>query len=313
MRAYDVLVLGDLNVDLVVRGAEVVPEFGQGEHIVDDATLTPGGSGAIFACGASRLGLRVALSSEVGDDELGRFLVRSLVERGVDTTDVRLAPGQKTGLTIHLVRDGDRAMLTYPGAIAAFTAADVSRVLLGQARHVHASSFFLQFALRPGLAELFAAARAAGASASLDPGWDPSGRWNGSLRQTLREVDVFFPNEQEARNVAGAESLDAALDILQSQTGCVVVKRGPHGAVARQGHATASCAGFPTRVVDTIGAGDTFAAGFMCARVRGYELVDCLRWGCAAGALSATQAGGLAGQPTADAVEALLASSEGPR
>jgi sugar/nucleoside kinase (ribokinase family) len=310
MRAYDVLVLGDLNVDVVVRGVAVAPEFGQGEHLVDDASLTPGGSGAIFACGASRLGLRVALSSKVGDDELGRFLVRTLGERGVDTAAVVSAPGLKTGLTVHLVRDGDRAMLTYPGAIAAFTAADVSRELLGQARHVHASSVFLHSGLRPGLAGLLAAARAAGASTSLDPGWDPAGQWNGSLQQALRQVDFFFPNEQEALYVARADSLAAALDTLQQQTGCVVVKRGPRGAVARQGRAAVACAGFPVRVVDTVGAGDTFAAGFVCAHLRGHELAGCLRWGCAAGALSATQAGGLAGQPTAAALEAFLASSD---
>ncbi len=311
MRTYDVVVLGDLNVDLVLRGAAVVPEFGQGEHLVDDASLTLGGSGAIFACGASRLGLRVALSSKVGDDEFGRFLVRALVERGVDATAVVTAPDQKTGLTVHLVRNGDRAMLTYPGAMAAFTPADVSRELLGQADHVHASSVFLQPGLRAGLAELLAAARAAGGSTSLDPGWDPAGQWNGPLWRALRQADIFFPNEHEALCVARAKTLDAALNVLQQQTDCVVVKRGPHGALARQGGRVASCAGFPVEVADTVGAGDTFAAGFVFARLRGCGLEDCLRWGCAAAALSATRAGGLAGQPTAAAVEAFLAREDG--
>src|SRR5690349_21175876 len=67
----DLLVLGDANPDLVLRGGDVVPAFGQAEHLVDDARLTIGGSGAILACGAAKLGLRVAIAAVVGDGLFG--------------------------------------------------------------------------------------------------------------------------------------------------------------------------------------------------------------------------------------------------
>ena len=178
MRDYDILVIGELNVDLILSGHDVTPAFGQAEKLVDDATLATGSSSAIFACGASRLGLRVAFAGKVGDDEFGRFMVRSLQEQGVDTTHVIVDHKVKTGLTVHLSRPHDRAMLTYLGSIAAFRAEEIDRQVLGRARHVHMSSFFLQTGIRHEAADLFAAARTAKATVSLDPGWDPAESWD---------------------------------------------------------------------------------------------------------------------------------------
>src|ERR671930_686311 len=78
----DLLVVGDANPDLVLRGGDVVPTFGQREQIVDEAALVLGGSGSIMACGAARLGLSVGMVACVGDDALGRFTVESLAARG---------------------------------------------------------------------------------------------------------------------------------------------------------------------------------------------------------------------------------------
>jgi hypothetical protein len=91
MPDFDLLVLGDANPDLIVRG-DVIPEFGQAEKLVDGADLVIGGSGAIAACGAARLGLRVAFSGVVGDDVFGRFMLDALAERGVDTTGLVVDP-----------------------------------------------------------------------------------------------------------------------------------------------------------------------------------------------------------------------------
>src|SRR6185436_18005345 len=74
-KAFDLVVVGELNADLILRG-EVIPEFGQVEKLLDDATLALGSSSAIFACGAARLGLRVAFIGKVGDDEFGKFVRR---------------------------------------------------------------------------------------------------------------------------------------------------------------------------------------------------------------------------------------------
>lgn len=312
MRDYDILVVGELNVDLILTGEDVMPRFGQAEKLVDDATLAVGSSSAIFACGASRLGLRVAFSGKVGDDAFGRFMLRSLQEHGVDTTYVIVAPNVKTGLTVHLSRPNDRAMLTYLGSIAAFQAAEVDRRLFARTRHLHMSSFFLQSSIRPSASDLFTAAHAAGATVSLDPGWDPAEGWNGALRQALAHIDIFLPNQQEAQAITKTADTRLALDQLAAELPLVAIKLGAQGAVARHGSDEVSCSGFRVPAVDTTGAGDSFNAGFLYAYLHTYNLAICLRWGCACGALATTQVGGTTGQPTVSEVEALLASHDRP-
>src|SRR4051794_21234530 len=149
----DLLVVGDANPDLILRGGDVVPAFGQREQIVDEAALVLGGSGSIMACGAARLGLSVAIAACVGDDSLGRFTREALAEAGVDTAGVPVPPGA-TGVTVALARAEDRAMLTARGALAALDPAAVPDELLHQARHVHVTSPFLQPRLRDGLEAL---------------------------------------------------------------------------------------------------------------------------------------------------------------
>ena len=306
MHDHDILVIGELNVDLILTGADLVTEFGQAEKLVDDAVLTLGSSSAIFACGASRLGLRVAFTGKVGDDVFGHFMLRTLRERGVDTSPIVVDPEVKTGVTVHFSQPADRAMLTYPGSIFSFSASEVNTSLFSRARHVHSSSFFLQTGLREGLAGLFATAQSAGATVSLDPGWDPAGLWDGTLHRALNHVDVFLPNEQEARRITGMDEVQSALAMLSQKVPSVAVKLGADGAIARQGEDDARCTGFDVRPVDTTGAGDSFNAGFLSAYLQGLGLPECLQWGCACGALSTTGLGGISSQPTLDEMRSLL-------
>ena len=95
----DLLVLGDANPDLILLGGDVVPAFGQAEHLVDDARLTMGGSGAILACGAAKLGLRVAICALVGDDLFGRYVREGLESAGVETSGIAVDQEAATGVT----------------------------------------------------------------------------------------------------------------------------------------------------------------------------------------------------------------------
>jgi len=306
MRGSNILVIGELNVDLVLTGKELIPEFGQTEKLVDDATLALGSSSAIFACGARRLGLHVVFVGKVGDDDFGRFVLRTLRRRGVDTTPVIVDSAVKTGLTLHLSRRTDRAMLTFLGSIAALCGDEVDQRLLRRIDHVHAGSFFLQAGMQSALPGLFAAARAAGATVSLDPGWDPTAGWDGRLSPALDQVDIFLPNDQEAMAIAGTANLAAALDLLARRVPVTVVKLGPDGAWARSGAHEVRCQGFDVDVADTTGAGDSFDAGFLYGFLNRMDLADSLRWGCACGALATTRVGGIEGQPTVNEVKALL-------
>ena len=197
----DLLVIGDVNPDLVLTG-DVVPSFGQAEQLLDGARLTVGGSGAITACGAARLGLTVAICGAVGDDRFGTFMREELEARGVDTRDLRTRPSIPTGLTVVLSRPEDRASLTLPGAIATLEPGDVDRERLRAARHVHVSQYFMLDALRPHLPALLQEASVAGAATSIDPNADPRGGWDRGLRALLPRLDVFLPNAAELRAIA---------------------------------------------------------------------------------------------------------------
>lgn len=305
-KPFDILVAGEINPDLILSG-DVVPVFGQVEKLVDSASLTIGSSSAIFASGAARLGLKMAFLGVCGDDVFGKFMMDEMQRCGVDVSNVVVLPGGRTGLSVilnqpfaHGTRSsapGDRAILTHTGLIAALKVEDVTEDLLRQSRHLHVGSYFLQTALQPGLPDLFAHARSLGLTTSLDPNWDPSGKWLG-FDELLRQVDVFLPNENEALAMTGTVSVAAAVNALRQKCGTVSLKLGAQGALACRGEETVHVSALKLQVVDTIGAGDTFDAGFLYGYLNGWSLEKALSLAAACGSLSTRSAGGTSAQPT---------------
>ena len=307
VREFDLLVLGEVNADVILSG-DVDPAFGQEEHLVDDGAVVLGGSGAITACGAARLGLRVAYAGLAGDDALGRFCLDELAAAGVDVSAVQRRAGLRTGVGVLLVReDGDRAILTYPGAIPFFSASDVDPAVAGHARHLHVGAYFLQTGLHASLASLFSAHRASGGTTSLDPNWDPSGAWE--LGDLLSCIDYLLPNAAEADRLAPSDSPEMAAALLAGFGPTVAVKLGACGALFHDGGApTKVRAPAVDAVSDAVGAGDNFDAGFLAAALAGDGPEAALALGCACGALSMRGVGGTARQPDRREAEALAAT-----
>lgn len=301
---FDIIVIGELNADLILRG-DVTPAFGQVEKIIDDATLTIGSSSAIFACGAARLGLRVAFIGKVGDDEFGRFMLRELNKRSIDTQAVVIDPHIPTGLSVILSRPSDRAILTHLGSIAALRFDEIDLALLSRARHLHLGSYYLLDALRPDVPRLFDEVKARGLTISIDTNYDPTESWAGGLRETLQRVDVFLPNETELLAITQEDSIEAGLDRL-TEIPTVVVKLGARGAIARCGSEIVQADSIPVQVVDTTGAGDSFDAGFIYAYLAGQNLQQALHFACVCGSLSTRAAGGTAAQATMTEATAVL-------
>ena len=302
MRQYDVITFGDMCVDLIVSGADVVPRFGQVEKLVDDYVVELGGSCCIFACQAARLGLRAGILGRVGDDNFGRLILRRLDECGVDTRHVIVDPALKTGLGIALCQGSDRAILTYLGSLAALGPDDVSDEFLASARHLHHGSFFLHSGLRPHIPEIFRRARELGLTISLDTNWDPEERWNSTLAESLLLTDLFLPNEQEALHISGCAGLEEAVAWLHARGlpagAVVVVKRGVHGARVYDGDRVVECTVTPATGGDSVGAGDSFDAGFLAGWLHGLPPSQCLDIACRCGRSVAGAIGGLQGQLT---------------
>lgn len=290
----------DLCVDLILSG-NVVPRFGQAEQWIDGYALELGGSATIFGGQFARLGGDVALIGVVGEDAFGALVRERLQEIGVPTDRIRTAADVATGLGVSLVKpDGDRGMLTCSGGIGAVGAADLTEALLASCRHWHVASYFLLEGLRAHWPEWLRRCRAQGVTTSLDTNWDPDDRWEG-VRELLPWVDVFLPNEQEACAIAGEGDVFAAGRCLAGACSLVVVKRGSDGATAfRAGEqwelGPVPQEELPLTVMDSVGAGDNFDAGFLRGWLLEWDVADCLRLGgrCARASLRAP--GGFRGQ-----------------
>lgn len=303
-RAYDLLVVGELNVDILVSG-DTIPAFGQVEKLVDSIVVTGGGSAAIMAAAAARLGLRVLYASVIGDDLFGHLMLDVMRAAGVDVSHVVDDLEVATGATIHLLRpDGDRAMLTHLGSIAHITPALIDPAWYAEVRHLHLASPFLLSGLFPGMQAIASEAHRHGMTVSLDTNWDPSEGWK--LGNLLDEIDILLPNEVELLALSGAKCAEVAMDALCAQVPVLAVKRGIRGAVGAQGSERVEVPAFRVVAVDTTGAGDTFDAGFLAAWLRGATLTQALVGGSAAAALGTTAYGGFDGQPDWNALLRLV-------
>ena len=313
-RDVDILVVGEINPDIVISDPDPVPVFGEVERVVRSIQMTVGSSSAIFACGASRLELRVAFCGVVGDDVFGRFMLDEMAQRGIDVSACTVDPDLPTGATVILTSGIDRAILTAMGSIGALDIDAVPPALVERARHLHSACFYLQETSRARLPAFFAAARARGQTTSFDTNWDPIEQWVGGVADMLRVADVFFPNATEARRIAHVDDVEdaartlAAMGSIGRRDGgpIIAVKLGAEGALAcRVDGPVVRVTAMPIEPTDTTGAGDSFNAGFLRAWLDGGDLRGSLELGAVCGALSTRRNGGVDGQATlAEAREA---------
>jgi sugar/nucleoside kinase (ribokinase family) len=291
--SQDVIVVGELNMDLILDGLkEKMPELGK-EILSESMHLTMGSSSAILACNLSKLGAKVAFIGLLGEDDFGYIIRDSLEEAGVDTSGIMSSKESDTGITVALSYGNERAMVTHAGAMEHLGVEDISSIHLRKGRHLHLSSVFLQKKLRPDVVELFTRAKKAGLTTSLDPQWDPEEKWDLDLVSLLPVVDVFLPNSEEIRHLTGTSSLDQAITSISGYANTVVIKDGVNGArLWSKGRILEQPAFLNPEVVDTIGAGDSFNAGFIFRYIKGSPLVECLEYAALTGAINTTRPGG---------------------
>jgi len=291
LAAFDVSVIGELNLDIIFYGLpqELVLER---ELLAKDLSITLGSSSAIFAHNLACLGNKVGFSSTTGSDPFAHICLKRLAECGVDLSHVRQLSGKTTGLSVILAQRKQRYILTYPGTMFEMSERDLDLAYVFSAKHLHVSSYFLHKALRPELIDIFRKAKEAGLTTSLDTNDDPEDRWSSEIQPLLKYTDILLPNEREACKLAQANEVERAADALSQKVPILVIKRGSQGAMARV--AKQKYVAFPpvVDVADPVGAGDSFDAGFIHEFIRGSKTEDCLKFGNIAAALSVTRAGG---------------------
>ena len=290
----DVVVIGELNVDIIMNHIAGFPEMGK-ETLAQSMNLTLGSSAAIFASNLSTLGLNVAFIGKIGNDSFASVVLESLNLKSVDSSHIIHSETLKTGATIVLNYDQDRAMVTYPGAMEDLKITDIDFGFISTARHLHFSSIFLQPGIRKSLKVLFAKAKSLGLTTSLDPQWDPVEEWEVDLSELLPLVDVFLPNMAEFLLLTGSVSLEEGIGKIDKSAPnlTLIVKDGSNGAYGwKAGTLIHQPAFMNNEVVDCIGAGDSFNAGFIHAFIHGSSFEKCLEQGALTGAVSTTRPGG---------------------
>jgi sugar/nucleoside kinase (ribokinase family) len=291
VKPFDICIAGETNLDLILYGLpEEMPA--ERELLGSDFSVTLGGSSSILAHNLATLGARVGFVSQVGTDEMGEIALARLGECGVDLSRVTRRKDVGTGVTLLLPHGGRRHILTYQGAMAKMTVADLDLAYLTSSRHFHLSSLFLQTGLQPGLPKLFDQLKEAGLTISLDTNDDPSDTWGGVLDLLLDRIDLLLPNEDEIMKISRKDSLEEALDALAKRVPLIVVKCGSRGAVVQRVDKRDWVDPIRVEPIDTIGAGDSFNAGFLSFYANGEDPLRAAAMGNVAGALSTLRSGG---------------------
>lgn len=293
MKTFDVVALGELNVDLILNQIDGQPEIGK-EKFCQDMILTLGSSTAIFAANAAALGTKVAFCGMIGNDSFGTLVNDSLQKKHVDTRYLIHTDKYATGATICLNYDEDRANVTYQGAMDHMAFADINKELFENTKHIHISSIFMQTALKNDIIAILEYAKQKGVTTSLDTQWDPVEKWDLDYAKVLPLIDVFLPNEKELKFLTHSTTLEEALDKIRPYINAAVIKQGNKGSllITKEGVQHQQPAFLNTHVVDAIGAGDSFNSGFISQFVLGKSLEECQRYGNMTGAINTTAAGG---------------------
>ena len=298
---HDILVIGSLNADLVVRA----PRFPQpGETISgEDLQTLPGGKGANQAVAAARLGTSVSMLGRVGKDNFGDYLLQNLQSNQVDTNHVQREDGS-TGTAIIIVdSNGQNSIVLSPGANGKVSPTDVETLPL--------SGFsLLLLQLEIPIETVLSAARRAkdsGLRVLLNPA--PAYSLPDEL---ITRSDYLVPNENElnlltnqtVNDIPSAER--AARILLERGAQTVIVTLGANGALIVTKENSKHIPAFKVNVVDTTAAGDAFIGGFASALLQDKSLEDAVRYGCGCGALATTKFGAQPSLPTKEEVETYL-------
>lgn len=293
----EIICTGILVADVIGWPLQRFPEYGRLE-LVDNMELHIGGCATNAGMALRKLGVEVAIIGKVGEDGLGDFVVSRLKEAGLDTRAVRRSQTHNTSVTMVVVSEtGERSFLHYIGANADLRLEDFELEGFAGAKILYIGGALVL----PGLdgvpmAALLRRARDLGFMTFLDPVWDASGRWMSVLAQSLPHTDVFLPSIEEARQLTGKQEPESiARALLDCGVGIVALKMGEKGCFVTNGDESYRVPALAVKAVDTTGAGDCFAAGFLAATLRRWPLHEVARFANAAGAACVTAVGASTG------------------
>lgn len=304
-----VICLGQAIVDCITLGWDRTP-VQKNVYRAQSITLSVGGDAFNESVILTRLGHRVRLVCGVGGDVAGDLILSAMAANGLSDAGVtRSAEGATPVADLLVEPGGERQSISCPAAKLPFFAPTLEG--LSGYRVLSLASLFRAPLDDPDrLLALVRAAKAEGAVICADTKMPSFRRLSlRDVREALPYIDYIFPNENEAAYYTGRESYpDMAAALLEMGVGHVVIKTGPAGCLCRDGSRCFTLPAFPVRAIDSTGAGDNFAAGFISALLHGEDFYHCCRFGTAAAAVCVTATGSTAAVRDREQVEAFLAA-----
>ncbi|MCS7102564.1 MAG: PfkB family carbohydrate kinase [Candidatus Korarchaeum sp.] len=290
--------VGNANVDIKI----FMNKIPNPDESVDAlaASVSSGGAASNFAVAAAKIGVESYVIASLGNDNLGRIYLETLGRCGVNTSNVKIVEGIRTGLVVILnVLGEDRRMIESPGANEELMPSDIidRRELIISADEVHMAS------VRPEIAESVLEVRK---DASWDPGMRIIRKYRDKVWSLISKAGKLFLNEKEAEAIAGeSDPLTYITRIAGRGPNEVIVKMGSKGSLAWVEGEAYRVNAIPVKVVDTTGAGDIFAAVYLKARRRGYDVEDCLKLANAASAIKVSRPSTVDGMPNWDEIQTM--------
>ena len=295
-----VLVLGDVNVDLVIpldeRSVEISNPGNPG------VTLYGGGTAANTAVGLARLGEQVTFIGTVGDDSYGRWVVNDLAQEGIDTREIRFVPDVFTSMVVALIHpDGDRSIYVWPdkgGAHTTLEPGDIKSEIIQQFSWLHVTGLCLrEEPVRQAQLIAMKMASEKGLTVSLDlnlrlESWGMDRSLKAVFEEAISYSGVVFGNgEEEIIPLTGEASIQAGAEMISEGKRIVIARRGSDGAMVVAPGKSFDLPAYSVKIVDTLGAGDAFNAGYIAARLAKKDLAEAVHWGNAAAALKVGKPG----------------------
>ncbi|PIU67733.1 MAG: carbohydrate kinase [Armatimonadetes bacterium CG07_land_8_20_14_0_80_40_9] len=304
----DVLCLGQIVADVLVKGIKGLPERGK-LLLLDNLSLHTGGSAVNTAIALSKLGIKSGVIGKVGRDSFSDFILKELKKNNVDTKGIVRDKKVLTSCSIVLVSpEGERSFLQYLGANAQLSLKDVDLNLLKGTKILHIAGALLLFKFDGEPAGLLLKkAKKMGLTTSLDIVWDARGKWMKTLKPCLPYLDIFLPNIEEAKMLTGKKGPREIADILIGHGVKIVgLTLGKDGCYLKDKDKEMFIPPFKARVLDSTGAGDSFAAGFLAGYLKGWELKKIGQIANCVGAMCVKTIGATAGIKTLKEAERMI-------
>lgn len=303
MDKYDIVVLGSINMDIMVTVSRF-PQYGE-TVFARTIHMTPGGKGANQATAVARQGRKQLFLGAVGDDSSGRQLLQELKANGVDTAHILVDADHGTGTFVPIVDDdGENTMVGTLGANSTIGSDYIEKVLGA----VEAEVLLLQMETsRESILTAMRKAKEKGMYVVLDPA--PA---DGYFPEALELADLVTPNQQETERITGVTvineetALEAAQKLEKLGVPNSVIKMGVHGNLVYQAGKVDIVPAHKVKVVNTVGAGDTFVAALVSNYVETKDLVSAVEFGNTAAAIKISRGTGQASIPTADEVASFV-------